>query len=106
PDGNLLAYTIDVSGYREFALFVKDLRNGELSPEHISRVRSVAWAADDKTLFYSTEDDAKRPYRIHRHIVGTDPKHDAIIFEEKDIFSRVPVRLSRDKKSVSLQSAS
>lgn len=106
PDGNLLAYTTDVTGDREFTLFVKDLRTGRLLPEHIPNVRSVAWATDDKTLFYGTEDDAKRPYRIHRHTLGSDPKHDTIIFEEKDELFRVFVRLSRDRKYVFLQSTS
>ena len=28
---------------------------------------AVAWAADNRTLFYTTTDAAKRPYRLYRH---------------------------------------
>src|SRR6476660_8219436 len=49
-DGNLLAYSTDVTGFREYTLFVKDLRTGAVAPEKFSRVSSFAWAADDKTV--------------------------------------------------------
>jgi oligopeptidase B len=85
-DGNLLAYTLDTTGFRQFTLFVKDLRTGKLGPERIEKMvgYSVAWAADNRTLFYVTEDAAKRPYRLWRHMVGTDGKSDALVYEEKD----------------------
>ena len=92
PDGHLLAYSTDVTGYREYTLVVKDLRTGELLPEQIPKVGRVAWAADNRTLFYGTEDAAKRPHRIYRHTLGADPRHDAIVYEEKDELFRVCVR--------------
>jgi oligopeptidase B len=60
PDANLLAYSSDVTGFREFTLQVKDLRSGALLPERIEKTRSVTWANDSATLFYVKEDDAKR----------------------------------------------
>ena len=69
-DGNLLAYTLDNTGFREYTLHVKDLRTGKVFSESIPRVSSVAWAADNKTLFYVVDDDAKRPYRLYRHRLG------------------------------------
>src|SRR5499426_4450819 len=62
-DGHLLAYSTDVTGFREYTLYVKDLRMGALLPVAIPKVASVAWAADNSTIFYVTEDEAKRPYR-------------------------------------------
>ena len=47
PDGNLLAYTTDTTGFREYTLFVKDLRDGRLLSTRVERVSSVAWAADN-----------------------------------------------------------
>ena len=80
-DTNLLAYTTDDNGYRQYKLFVKDLRTGEVTGPIAERVTSLEWAADDKTLFYSTENDAKRSDRIVRHVLGGQP---VTIFEEKD----------------------
>ena len=52
---------------------MKDLRSGELSAEAIERTGSVVWAADNRTIFYTTEDEvSKRSDRFWRHIVGTD----------------------------------
>jgi oligopeptidase B len=85
-DGNLLAYSLDTTGFRQFTLYVKDLRTGKLGPDRVEKTvgRSVAWAADNRTLFYVTEDAAKRPYKLWRHTVGTDGKTDALVYEEKD----------------------
>src|SRR5207247_10284845 len=50
-DGNLLAYTTDNIGFREYRLRVKDLSPGKDFSESVEKVSSAAWAADDKTLF-------------------------------------------------------
>src|ERR1022692_2136094 len=59
-DHNLLAYTIDYTGFRQYALQVKDLRNGQTLTDSTVRVTSMAWAADNKTIFLTTEDDVDR----------------------------------------------
>jgi oligopeptidase B len=70
-DQNLLAYTVDYSGFRQYALRVKDLRSGETLPDTIERVTSLAWAADNKTLFLVTEDAVtKRSDKLWRHVLG------------------------------------
>ena len=67
-DGRWLAYLVDDVGYRQYVLRVRDLRTGQDGPESIARVTSVAWAADDRTLFYSTEDPTtKRADTVFRH---------------------------------------
>ncbi len=85
-DGNLLVYSVDTTGFRQFTLYVKDLRTGKLGPERIEKTAGYAgaWAADNRTFFYITEDAAKRPYRLWRHTVGTDGKEDTLVYEEKD----------------------
>src|ERR1700676_5255690 len=63
-DGNLLAYTTDNTGFRQYTLAVKDLRTGKVLADHAERVGSVVWANDNKTLFYTIEDEvSKRQYR-------------------------------------------
>ena len=94
-DGNWLAYTTDRTGFRDYDLHVKDLETGRLLPDTAARVRSVAWAADDRTLFYATTDPAKRPFRLWRHTVGTDTKTDALLHDEKDEMFGVGIQRSR-----------
>lgn len=105
-DGNLLAYSLDLTGFREYTLAVKDLRTGEISPERILRVWECAWAADNRTLFYTTEDDAKRPDRVWRHALGTDPKADTLVYDEHDEMFSVSVWRSRSRSLLFLSSDS
>src|SRR6266508_2812809 len=77
-DGNLLAFSTDTTGFRQYNLFVKDLRTGQISGKIAERVTSVAWANDNKTLFYGQEDDVtKRSNKIFRHALGGG-KHDLL----------------------------
>lgn len=103
-NGHRLAYSIDTTGFREYTLFVKDLRTGELLTDRIEKVGFAAWAADNRTLFYTTEDDAKRPYRVWRHRL-CDPR-DELIYEETDELYRVSVSRSRSKAYLFHRSAS
>ena len=82
-DGNLLAYSTDNTGFRQYVLGVKDLRTGKVFSDHAEKVGSVVWANDNKTLFYTVEDDSKRQYRLYRHLVGTTSPDD-LVYEEKD----------------------
>jgi oligopeptidase B len=103
-DANLLAYTIDDNGYRQYKLFVKDLRTGKVSDMLAERVDSVEWATDNKTLIYSTENDAKRSNRIFRHVLGT-AEHTPI-YEEKDELFDVYAERSRSGDWIFLTSDS
>ncbi len=96
-DGEKLAYSLDTRGFREYTLFVKDLASGQLGPEKIEHTTSVAWTADGQTLFYVTEDHAKRPHKLWRHDVGTAGP-DAPVYEEKDELYRLGVSRSRSKE--------
>ncbi|MEZ4709507.1 MAG: S9 family peptidase [Caldilineaceae bacterium] len=83
PDHSLLAYSVDFSGAERYTLYVKDLRTGELRADAIPNVfYSVEWANDNATIFYTTQDDAWRPYQLLRHRLGDDPANDALIFHE------------------------
>ncbi len=94
-DSHWLAYTLDYTGSRDYALYVKDLVGGAVAPERIEKVSSVAWAADSAMLFYVVEDDAKRPYRLHRHRLGTPVADDPLVYEETDALFRLGVWRSR-----------
>ena len=96
-DGRWLAYTLDYTGFREYTLYVKDLVRGTLAPERVERVSSVAWAADSVTIFYVLEDEAKRPYRLCRHRLGTPVAADPALYEETDALFRLGVWRSRSR---------
>lgn len=102
-DGNLLAFSTDTTGYRQYTLQIKDLRTGKILPDKIERVTSTAWSNDGKYLFVVQEDAvSKRSDKFWRHEVGTD-KND-LLFEETDVLFNIGVGRSRDKKMLMLGS--
>ncbi len=104
-DGNLLAYSTDNTGYRQYLLQIKDLRTGQLLSERIERVTSVVWANDNKTFFYVTEDPVtKRSDKFFRHVLGTD-KND-LVYDEKDELFDIGVSRSLDKAVIFLHAFS
>lgn len=103
-DQNLLAYTIDYVGYRQFSLQVKDLRTGATLPDTMERVDSVAWAADNHTLFLTTEDEVtKRSNRAWSHTLGQ--REFKPLYKEKDETFGISVDKTRDKKYLLLAAA-
>ena len=104
-DGNLLAYSTDNTGYRQYMVHIKDLRTGKLYPERIERVTSFVWAQDNKTFFYVTEDPVtKRSDKFHRHVLGSD-KYD-LLYDEKDELFDIGADRSRDRQVIFLESFS
>ena len=106
-DNNLLAYSTDNTGFREYTLHIKDLRTGDLLPETIEHVGSMAWAQGSQTFWYGVEDAMKRDYRIFRHTLGeSDPAgaNDFLVYEEADALFNVGVHRSRDNQIVFLHS--
>ena len=104
PDGRFLAYGADFTGYREYTVYVKDLRSGELLADRLERADSIAWAADGRTLFYTQQNAAKRPDRIFRHRLGQ--AKDALVWEEKDELFNLGVGTTRSGEWVVATSAS
>ncbi len=105
-DNQLLAYSTDTTGFRQYTLAVKNLRTGELLPERAERVTSVAWAADNKTLFYTVEDETtKRSHRFYRHVLGASGP-DTLLYEETDERFHVEVERTRSGGYLVLTSAS
>lgn len=95
-DGEKIAYGTDVTGFREYYLSIKDLKTGKILEERTRKVSGFAWASDNRTLFYVTEDAAKRPYQLWRHEIGSDK--DSLVYEEKDELYRLSIRRSRDRR--------
>ncbi|WP_026441442.1 S9 family peptidase [Pseudacidobacterium ailaaui] len=106
-DGNLLAFSKDIKGFRQYTLQVKDLRTGELLPERVERVGSIVWASDSRTLFYTVEDEVqKRQYQLFRHVLGTPHEQDVLVYEEMDERFNLGAGRTRDRKYIILESGS
>ena len=104
PDQTLLAYATDTQGDERYTLAFKTLETADktadktpdqtadktgdnshgLLAESISNTAGVAWANDNKTLFYLTLDEANRSFQVWRHRLGTSPDRDQLVYEEKD----------------------
>ncbi len=94
PDGRLLAYTTDSTGYRQYVLHVRDLESGTERGVSAERVTSIAWAADGHTLLYTQEDEVtKRSHRLYRTTV--DGVSHTLVTEEADERFSVTVGLTR-----------
>jgi oligopeptidase B len=104
-DANLLAYSTDTNGYREYTLYVKDLRTNEAT-RIAERVSSAAWADDDQTLFYVVDHPVnKNPYRLYRHVMGRAGA-DELVYEERDEMFGIGVERTRSRGYILLTSAS
>jgi oligopeptidase B len=111
PNGNLLAYTTDSNGFRQYTLRVRDLVTGVDLPDTEERVGSVAWAADSATLFFTTEDEqTKRQDKLFRHTLGESsilsPGGAYLVYEEKDERFNLGVGTTRDRKYILVESGS
>jgi len=85
PDHSLLAYAVDFDGSEQYTLQVKELATGKILPDQILNTSgSVAWANDNTTLFYTTLDDAHRPFKLFRHRLGSSKAKDPLLHHEAD----------------------
>lgn len=83
PDQRRLAYSLDCCGNEIYRLYVKDLESGKVSELPFERCDgSMTWANDSQTLFFGELDDTHRPYRLHRHRLGSEGAE--LVFEEDD----------------------
>jgi oligopeptidase B len=82
----LIAYTEDTVGRRQYTLRFKNLRTGETYADAVANVEpSITWANDDKTVLYVDKDPVTLlSERVKKHVLGTDAAKDALVYEEKD----------------------
>ncbi len=99
PNHNLLAYSVDTTGSETYDLYVMDLTTKVHLPDVIPNTSySCEWANDNKTVFYTTMDETKRPDKIHRHTLGTDPAKDVLVFSEPDQSFFASISKTRSEK--------
>jgi oligopeptidase B len=108
PDGKLLAWTEDEVGRRQYTIRIKNLETGAVFDDKIPNVEAgIAWAADNRTLFYVAKDKTTLlGDKVHKHVLGTDPAKDPLVYEEQDKSYYTSVGTTKDKKYVVISSRS
>ena len=107
PDHKRLAVLVDTNGYEDFVLRVKDLESGQWLGESIEKLSwGLAWASDNRTVFYMTPDSAKRGDRVWRHVVGTPRAQDVSVYQDTDVLFNVGVHRSRNGQWILISSGS
>jgi oligopeptidase B len=94
-----LGYSLDIKGSEYYTIHIRNINTGKLVTEKIEETSgSITFSLDDEFIFYSKLDKNHRPRKIYRHRLGTEPKHDQLIFEEKSEAFTVGISLSSDEK--------
>jgi len=107
PDARLLAYSVDTVGDERYLLRVKDLDTGELLPDEVPDTHySTTWSRDATTVFYTTVDDAWRPHKVWRHVLGTPVTDDEVVHHETDDRFWVGVGSTRSERYLVIASSS
>ena len=105
-DGRWLAYSTDTTGFRQYTLRIKNLETGETLADEVERVGSVVWAADNRTLFYTVEDEQqKRQHRLWRNCIQ-QPSGGVLVYQEDDERFNIAAGRTRDGKFIVIESAS
>ena len=91
PDGTKFIYLEDLTAFREYTLYVKDLTTGKILESIKGVWNGTAWADDNKTFFYMTPDKAKRGDTVWRHVLGTPNSQDVQVFKEDNVLYNVEV---------------
>ncbi len=106
PSQDLLLYSTDHDGSERYTMRVRDLRTGSDLDDVIPETTyGTAWAGDD-TFFYVRQDAAMRPHQVWRHVMGTDPAEDVLVYEDPDERFFVSVGLSLTEAWVQISSSS
>src|SRR5690554_2012198 len=99
-DNKLISFGVDTLSRRKYDIFIKNLETGVIYPERIPLTTgSSTWGGDNKTLFYTRKDEKTlRADRIYRHILGTDPSQDELVYTETDETFGTYVYKSKSRK--------
>ncbi len=100
-DHSQCLYGVDTDGDETYRLHLLDIDSGTTEPLNIDGVMSgSAWDNHGTSFLYVRPDDTHRPFQIWRHVVGTNPGSDTLIFEEPDQQFFVGLSKERDDSFV------
>ena len=106
PREDIMAYAVDTVGRRFYILRFKNLSTGKMLNDVLPDVTGgLAWANDNRTLFYAKQDpQTLRSHRIYRHRLGDDPAADELVYEETDETFSSSVFKTKSKKYILIAS--
>ena len=99
----IMAFGVDTVSRRNYTLKFKDLKTGKLLKDQIKNTEggSYAWATDNKTIFYMVRDpQTLLASKAYRHVLGTDPKTDVLVYTEKDPQFYTGIGRTKSKKYI------
>ena len=101
-DNRLAVYGDDTNGRRQYTLRVKNLDTGETLADAIPGTAGYGvWADDNKTFFYIENDpETLLSTKVKKHVLGTDPKDDVLVYEETDDTFYMGVGRTRDDQYI------
>ncbi|MFC3812327.1 S9 family peptidase [Lacihabitans lacunae] len=103
----ILAFGVDTVSRRNYVLGFKNLQTGEILADKIELTEggSYAWAADNKTIFYIIRDQQTLlGDRVYRHVLGTKPEADVLVYHEKDNQFYMGLGRTKSKKYIAIYS--
>ena len=108
PDNSKVSFALDTVGRRQYTIHIKDLKTNELFPERITNATgSSTWANDNNTLFYTSKNEQTlRSEKVLKHILGTGPKNDELVYHEDDDTFNVSVHKSKSRQYIIIGSHS
>ncbi len=107
PDHSLLAYGVNFDGSDNTDLRFRDLdRRRDLDDVIPDVTGNVAWASDNRTVFYTARDAALRPHQVWRHRLGEPVERAALVYEETDEKFRVGVERTKSGAYILIGSGS
>lgn len=107
-NNKLAAFGADDTGRRKYTIYIKDIKSDSLlNDKLINTTGYIAWANDNKTIFYVSKDEITlRPYKVYRHIIGTDQSTDKLAYYEIDETYDLSVSKSKSDKYIFIASES
>jgi oligopeptidase B len=98
----IMAYGVDTVSRRNYTMKFKNLKTGEILKDEIKNTDgAMAWATDNKTIFYLLRDQTTLlSSKLYRHVLGTPAKSDVMVYEEKDSEFYMGLGRSKSKKYI------
>jgi oligopeptidase B len=108
PDNKLALFSYDIVGRRIYTIQIKNLETNEILEDKIENVTgSAVWANDNKTIFYSDQDDVTlRSDKIFKHKLGAKQADDVLVYFEEDETFNVEIAKSKSQKYLAIESDS
>jgi oligopeptidase B len=108
PDNKLALFSYDIVGRRIYTIQIKNLEDNTILEDKIENVTgSAVWANDNKTIFYSDQDDVTlRSDKIFKHKLGSKQTDDVLVYFEKDETFNVEIAKSKSRKYLAIESGS